>query len=290
MYSSPLQALARKICKEGPIRIQSASGRRVRIQLNGHFIVDTTRAMHVWEKPQYPYFYVPATDIHGRVLGDSMLAAEVRDELNQEILQAAIYRHPKVVKDGEKNCAFVWFSDSQRCPELNGLVRFDFNEMGMIHPSPRISESDMTDTKPDQWYEEDTPIYVHPKDPTKRIDILPSSRPLEVRVDGYLVAKAAHCFHLIEPMLPVRYYVPPSFVDASMLRESSLKTRCPYKGEAEYRHLMLPSGRMYENIIWFYRYPTNESIMIAGCFCFYNEKAEIWLDGQKINSMPPATI
>jgi uncharacterized protein (DUF427 family) len=141
------------------------------------------------------------------------------------------------------------------------------------------SQNTVPNNGKDQWYEEDTPIFVHPKDPTKRIDVLSSSRLLEIRVDGTVVARTNHCFHLIEAPLPVRYYIPPtSIVDPSVLRHSELRTRCPYKGEAQYYHLVLPGGKTYENIIWYYQYPTNECAAIAGALCFYNEKVEISLD------------
>jgi uncharacterized protein (DUF427 family) len=79
----------------------------------------------------------------------------------------------------------------------------------------------------------------------------------------------------------VRYYLPPTSIDPSILRESNLKTRCPYKGEAEYYHVLV-GKRKFENLIWFYRYPTHECAAIAGALCFYNEKVEVWLDGKRV--------
>jgi uncharacterized protein (DUF427 family) len=127
------------------------------------------------------------------------------------------------------------------------------------------------------------PIYVHPKDPTKRIDILPSSRPLEVRIGNTVVAKTNFAHHLIEPMLPVRYYLSRTAVDPALLVESSLRTRCPYKGEAEYFHIKVDDVT-HENLIWYYRYPTHECSAIAGALCFYNEKVEILVDGKPVKS------
>jgi len=83
-------------------------------------------------------------------------------------------------------------------------------------------------------------------------------------------------------MLSVRYYLPPTAIDPKLLQSSDLKTRCPYKGEAEYYHLVLPNGKKYENLIWYYRYPTHECAPIAGALCFYNEKVEIYLDGKRV--------
>lgn len=131
----------------------------------------------------------------------------------------------------------------------------------------------------DQWLEEDIPVYVHPKDPFKRIDILPSSRPIEVRVGGKTVAKAASSVHLHETGLPTRYYISPGAVDPAVLRKSSLVTKCPYKGDAEYYDVVV-DGKQHHDLVWYYRLPTHESAGIAGLLCFYNEKVDILLDGQ----------
>lgn len=131
----------------------------------------------------------------------------------------------------------------------------------------------------DQWLEEDIPVYVHPKDPFKRVDILPSSRAIEVRVAGKTVAKAPSSMHLLETGLPARYYISPGAVDPSVLRRSDLVTRCPYKGDAEYYHVVV-DGQEMKNLVWYYRLPTHESAAVAGLLCFYNEKVDIILDGE----------
>ena len=55
----------------------------------------------------------------------------------------------------------------------------------------------------DQWFEEETPIYVHPKDPFKRVDILQSVREIRVSVDGHVLAQTLSSMHLYETGLPV---------------------------------------------------------------------------------------
>ncbi|KAF5019344.1 hypothetical protein F66182_8653 [Fusarium sp. NRRL 66182] len=131
----------------------------------------------------------------------------------------------------------------------------------------------------DQWLEEDDPIFVHPKDPFKRVDILRSQRPVEVKVKGKTVARTTSSMHLYETGLPTRYYLPLASVDQSILRKSDLRTRCPYKGEAEYYNLVV-DGEEFENLVWYYNRPTHESAAIAGLVCFYNEKVDTVLDGE----------
>lgn len=80
--------------------------------------------------------------------------------------------------------------------------------------------------------------------------------------------------HLYETGLPVRYYLPLTSIDVSKLKPSGKKTQCPYKGEAEYYHVML-DGKEHTDIVWFYTNPTIECAAINALCCFYNEKVDI---------------
>lgn len=130
----------------------------------------------------------------------------------------------------------------------------------------------------DQWLEEDTPIFVHPKDPFKRVDILASTRPIKVAIAGRTVAEASASMHLYETGLPVRFYMPLMSIDTSVLRPSQTRTQCPYKGEAEYYSVVI-DGKEYKDIVWFYTRPTIECAGVAGMCCFYNEKVDISIQG-----------
>ena len=44
--------------------------RRVRAMLAGETVVDTTRALYVWEWPNYPQYYIPVADVTPRLLVD----------------------------------------------------------------------------------------------------------------------------------------------------------------------------------------------------------------------------
>jgi len=63
-----------------------------------------------------------------------------------------------------------------------------------------------------------------------------------------------------------------------LLRKSKTTSYCPYKGMAEYYHAEV-SGKVYEDVVWYYRFPTLESGAIANLLCFYNEKVQVWVDG-----------
>lgn len=123
---------------------------------------------------------------------------------------------------------------------------------------------------------------MHPKDPYKRIEILQSLRPIEVRVHGKTVAKSPTAMHLFETGLPTRFYLPVAAVDPAVLRKSDLITHCPYKGDAEYYDVVV-DGKEAKNVVWYYRLPTQESAGVAGLLCFYNEKVDILLDGESLS-------
>ncbi|RDA88637.1 hypothetical protein CP532_5837 [Ophiocordyceps camponoti-leonardi (nom. inval.)] len=255
MAGIDLYELASFLAANGPHRVLPAS-RRLRVIFNRVVIVDTTSAVFVWEHDRYPQYYVPATALVGCV---------VREKRSLEDGKAAVVELSVGSAGGGDKVTtdrVLRFADDPGLGPLANLARLEFGAM-------------------DQWLEEDVPIYVHPKDPYKRIDVLPSSRTIEVKIGNETVAKASSSVHLLETGLPARYYISPGAVDPALLRKSSLTTKCPYKGEAEYWHVVLAGGKeeVVENVVWQYRIPTHESSGIAGLLCFYNERVDVFLDG-----------
>ncbi len=132
----------------------------------------------------------------------------------------------------------------------------------------------------DRWLEESEEVFIHPRDPKSRIDVLHSARHIQVHVDGMRVADTRQAVVLIEahPFLPVRYYIPADDVALDMLRPSDTVTGCPYKGWATYHHV--DTGKLHEDIVWTYRSPFREVDPIRGRYCFFNEKVDIVVDGE----------
>ena len=56
-------------------------------------------------------------------------------------------------------------------------------------------------------------------------------------------------------------------------------THCPYKGQAEYWSVRA-GDTVHDDLAWSYRTPLPESQKIAGLVAFYNEKVDIYLDGE----------
>lgn len=188
---------------------------------------------------------------------------EIRDDEGREIAREwtmTVEESDGQAKKIEHILAFAHKLPLEAAQSLSGLVKISFASI-------------------DNWFEEDAAIYIHPKDPFKRIDILPSTRPIRVRVAGQLVAETNFAMHLYETGLPVRYYMPLTCIDPSVLRPSKTQTGCPYKGEAEYYSVEVKGGKKVEDCVWYYNTPLLESAKVEGLCCFYNEKVEIELDG-----------
>ena len=76
------------------------------------------------------------------------------------------------------------------------------------------------------WFEEDQPIYQHPKDPYKRIEILPSSRKITVKVNDLTVAESTLNMFLFETMLRTRFYMPKTAVCYDLFLPSCILSFC----------------------------------------------------------------
>lgn len=234
--------------QRGRVRVE-AGQKRVRVYLRGRLVADTVRPLLVWEFPYYPTYYLPLTDIKAD------LEPNGRTEHSPSRGEGTGY---DVAVDGVRaEGAALRFLDSP-LTELKDAVRLDFAAF--------------------DWFEEDEPIFVHPRDPYSRVDILASSRNVRVEIDGVIVADSASPRILYETGLPPRYYLPLPDVRMDLLVDSDTHTSCPYKGTADYWHVDI-DGKQHRDVVWIYRTPLPESQKVAGLACFYNEKVDIYLDG-----------
>ncbi|KAI0486750.1 DUF427-domain-containing protein [Xylaria cf. heliscus] len=256
-----LDELARSLLANGPVKTLPAAPKRVRIQLGGQIVADTTRAVYIWEHPHYPVYYVPLASFSTGVLTYASGGGEAEGDKKG-------YSLATLGVPGASTDRVIVFSADDHGGVLAGLVRVEFGAA-------------------DAWFEEDARVDVHPKDPFKRVDVVFSSRPVRVFVSGTQVASAGAAFHLYETGLPVRFYLPATSVSAQYLRHSDTVTACPYKGDANYYDIVISKeGEVGEarlgDVVWYYKNPKLECAAIAGCLCFYNEKVDIELDGKML--------
>ena len=227
------------------------SHKRVRIALGGEVIVDTVDALYVWEIPYYPQYYVPLADVADGVLTPS--STETRSP------SRGTASHYTVSAGGREAIDGAWRYADSPIDELRERVRFDWDAM-------------------DAWFEEDEEIFVHPRSPSTRVQILPSSRHVTVAIDGVVVADSTHPTFLYETWLPRRSYLPKLDVRMDLLVPSAGSSRCPYKGTASYWSLVTPTGE-HADIAWSYPAPFRESSAIAGLVAFYDTRVDLTVDG-----------
>jgi uncharacterized protein (DUF427 family) len=69
----------------------------------------------------------------------------------------------------------------------------------------------------DRWFEEEDPVYGHPRDSCHRVDVRLSSRHVVVRYGGRVIADSVRPKLLFETGNPVRHYLPLADVDMRLL-------------------------------------------------------------------------
>jgi uncharacterized protein (DUF427 family) len=237
--------------KRGRVRVEPGQ-KRIRATLAGKIVAESDNTLLVWEKPYYPTYYFPSADVDTSLLTPS-------GETNRSPSRGESALHNIKVGGAERPNAAAWYRESP-IEELVDHIRFDWPSL-------------------DGWYEEEEEVYVHARDPYARIDILPSSRHIRVEIDGVTVADTSQPRLLFETGLPVRYYIPKGDVKMELLTSSDLITSCPYKGDARYYNVTV-NGTVHPDLVWWYPFPVEESNRIAGYVSFYNEKVDIYVDGE----------
>ena len=236
----------------GRVRTE-ATAKRIRTQLDGVIVADSSDTVMVWENPYFPTYYFPATDVRLDLLTDSGETKRSPSRGTASLSDVTV--HDRTVHQA----AHVW--NEAKIPEIDGYVSFDWASM-------------------DHWFEEDEEVFVHARDPYTRIDVLPSSRSVRVEIDGVTVAESSHARFLFETGLPTRYYLPKTDVDFTVLAPTATTTSCPYKGTARYWSVTL-DGETHDDVVWGYDAPFREAQAIAGYVAFYNEKLDIYIDGER---------
>jgi uncharacterized protein (DUF427 family) len=235
------------------VRIEDGP-KRVRTYLGGELIADTRRPKLVWEVPYYPAYYFPQEDVRMELLTPN-------GHTRHSTTRGDAYNF--TVKGGDREVEdAAWHYPESPVEELGGLVRFDWDAM-------------------DGWFEEDEEVFVHPHDPYSRIDILHSSRHVEVEVNGVKIADTRRPTLLFETGLPTRYYIPKVDVRMDLLTPTDSTTGCAYKGFARYWSVDA-GGETFNDLAWSYRTPLPEATKIAGLIAFYNERVDLIVDGERV--------
>ena len=235
----------------------SESPRHVRIVFGGKTLADSKHVKLLREDGILPVYYFPASDVRM----DLMVPSGKKTECPYK--GEASYWSLKAGNKTADNAAWSYINPLPEASELKNHFAFEWNKM-------------------DAWYEEDEEVFVHPRDPYKRVDVMPSKRHVRIVIDGQTVADTRRPRLLFETNHPVRYYIPQEDVRMDFLVPSTAQSRCPYKGPASYWSVKI-GDQIFEDMIWGYKEPIPECPKIKGLLCFFHERgAEIYVDGEKI--------
>jgi uncharacterized protein (DUF427 family) len=230
------------------------SPRWVRVVFNGATIADSKRVKLLRETDQRPVYYFPREDVRMDLLepSDQQTHCPYRDD--------ASYWTIRVGDRVADNAAWSYLDPLPEREDIKEHVAFYWDKV-------------------DAWYEEAEQIYGHPRDPYHRVDVLDSTRHVRVVINGQTVAETSRPRLLFETGHPTRYYIPQQDVRMDLLTATGKHTRCPYKGEASYWTAKVGSTEL-PDIVWSYLDPIEECPKIRGYLSFFNEKVDIYVDGE----------
>lgn len=248
----PLDQIVQYDFEPGYVVFTMPCSKRIRVQVGGVMVADSIHAILLYESDHLPVYYFPMGDIRAELLVDSTTTTFC------PFKGTASYQ--SFVMEGRRVDDLVWryTQPLPQCPAIGGYASFIWNKV-------------------DHWFEEDEEIFVHARDPFRRVDCLPSSRRVRVEVDGIVVADSWRSVFLFETGLPTRYYLPLEDVQRNYLEQSRFETRCPYKGVARYYDLAAGASRLKDKV-WYYPEPVHEAARIKGLVAFPNEFVDIYVD------------
>lgn len=223
--------------------------RRIRAIANGETLLDTTRALYVWEWPHYPQYYVPRADVRMEAFVEGEAVTTPQGDARILSLRTDADRRPAGRAITASPIAGV-----------TGTVRLEW-------------------TAPERWFEEDEEVFVHPRSPYKRVDAIRSNRAIRIEAQGTVLADARSCVMVFETGLPTRYYLDPLDVRFAHLVPIDKRTQCPYKGKVDGYWSATVNGTTIPDVAWRYTYTTPAMTPIAGLVAFLNERVDIFIDG-----------
>ena len=246
------------------------TAKRIRALVGDDPVIDSTRALIVWEPRRIvPSYAVPVEDISAPL--EPAASEASADEVAVEVGGAPVL-DPRTsfafhTIDGRSfdiaasnrlaNAAFA--TDD---PDLEGYAIIDFDAF-------------------DEWREEDDLLVAHARDPFGTVDTRHSSRRVVVEIKGTTVADSTRSVMLFETFLPTRYYLPRDDVRMDLLERTDTQTACAYKGYAAYWSATI-DGAVVRDVAWSYEDPHNYAAPVKGMISFFNERVDVSIDGVPI--------
>ena len=149
--------------------------RRMRAMVGEETVLDSRHGVQLWQTGRFSRFYYPLDDIRSDLLIPATRAHAAGQprkwgiRLGDRQLADSVTASP-ITSDGDELLA--------------GMVSLRYGDM-------------------DRWFEEDEPIYAHPRDPYHRVDVRLSSRHVVVRHKGEVVGESDRPKLLFETNNPI---------------------------------------------------------------------------------------
>ena len=231
--------------------------KRVRVIFGGETIADSRRVLLLREADYLPAYYFVKADVRS----DLLTPTDFKTVCPYK--GAASYWTLKVRDRVAENAAWSYLDPPAAGVAIKDCFSFEWAKM-------------------DRWVEEEEEVFVHARDPYKRIDALQSSRHVRVEIAGETIAETRRPTIVIEPGHPLRYYVDRGDVRMELLEPSHTRSHCPYKGVAAYWSAWI-HGKRYTDICWSYVEPRREFPKIKDLLCFFQDReAVIHVDGEQL--------
>ena len=227
-----------------------ASPRWVRGLVNGVPIVDSKRVVLVYGARRLATYFFPIADVRM----DMLQPAETQVQPGEQ--RFTLTMGGRSIDD----IAWIYTDLDGEHAQLRDYIAFEWRKV-------------------DAWYEEDDEVFVHPRDPRHRVDVLNSSRHVKVVVAGQVVAETRRPRLLFETGLRTRYYIPKVDVRMDLLEPTATVTQCPYKGNASYWSVRI-GDQVFPDLVWSYPFPIPECPKIQNLVAFYTERVELYVDGE----------
>ncbi|MDQ6782210.1 MAG: DUF427 domain-containing protein [Actinomycetota bacterium] len=215
---------------------------RIRGEVAGTVIAETTSAKMLHETRMLPRWYLPRADVAVDLLEPSTTSTHCPFKGD------ARYWNLRV---GDVVVADAFWEYPDPLPEAPPLA-------DLLAPDP---------DKLTSWWEEDEEVLGHPKDPFHRVDLRRSSRTVTVSFGKDAVASTSRPLAVDETGLPTQWYLPVADLDDALLTPTDTSTVCPYKGRAGYWTLRTPGGTS-PDAAWGYEHPLEGMERLAGHVCF----------------------
>ena len=244
-FLPPLDNVLQYEFEPGYVVFTLPAPKRIRVTANGITVADTTNALILFESDHLPIYYFPVMDIR-------MELFEPGDLVTESPFKGVATHYSLKKADGSfDDILWRYEHPAPGSPDLSQHASFYWHHV-------------------DQWFEEDEEVFVHARDPFRRVDCLPSSQSVRIVHEGRTLAESSRAIFLFETGLPTRHYLPLEDAVQRYLEPSDTRTQCPYKGEAQYYHVRTEKDFL-PDAVWYYANPVHEAARIRGLVCFAAE-------------------